>query len=475
MADFLRRATSLFSSEEPAKKSTVEPLDDPAKDKVVRHDELKKVPFGRTGWQVTEVCGGTMTWGSFNSEESEAWEQLDKMVELGVNFIDTAELYPVAFNYGKTTELWIGNWLKKRTAEGKVDRSELYLATKCNPMGIGGTVDPAAPHGFEEHILEASCKASLERLGCGSIDLYQLHFPTRDTPIFGCASFYPEGHNRPMKFVDMGPKTATPTPKDGGMAVFERQVKAVGNLLKKGLIKHWGLSNENSYGITMFCLAADKLGIQRPVSCQNDFSMMNRTYESDGWEAAYRFGVVGLPYGPLAGGVLTGKYFDGSKYAQDAANDGRPASECRMRKTPDFQPRYGMPMAMLASEAYVQLAESYGLTPTELALAWAKQRQCNTSVIIGTTTVKQVVECVEAFKIELPENLMRKVDHIHEQYRNPTMFYCEKPVCMEAPWLGADAWHAKMPFAPRGGIWPKIAVAGVAAAAVGTVACMGRK
>lgn len=409
--------------------------------KVVRRDALKKVTFGRTGWQVTEVCAGTMTWGSFNATEEEAFAQLDRIVELGVNFIDTAELYPVAFNYGKTTELWMGKWLKAR--KGKVDRDQLYITTKCNPMGIGAPDDgplkgESQPHGYEANVLEASCRASLERLGISSIDLYQLHWPTRDTPVFGCAQFYPDkGAHRPMGFVDMGPDTKTPTPADGGMAVFERQVKAVGRLLELGLIKHWGLSNENAYGITMMCLAADKLGVQRPVSCQNDFSLVNRTYECDTWEAAYRFGVVGLPYGPLAGGVLTGKYFDGTKWGDGGskADPTRPASESRMRgKTADFQPRYGMPAAMLAAEKYVALAEEYGLTPTELALAWAKQRPCNTSVIMGSTNVRQVEECVAAFKLELPDELMAKINVVHEEFRNPSMYYCSKDVCMEAPW-----------------------------------------
>ena len=375
--------------------------------KVKRHESISYVPFGRTGWEVSEVCGGTMTWGSFNDKEEMAWEQLDKMVALGVNFIDTAELYPVAFNYGQTTERWIGNWLRRRVAEGKVQRSSLYIATKINPMGIGATLEgrEKQAHGYDDEILEHSCRASLERLGCGAIDLYQLHWPSRDTPVFGCASFYPEGKNRPMKFVDMGEGTGTDM-ADGGMGVFERQVKAVGKLIKAGLIKHWGLSNENAYGITMFCLAADKLGVPRPVSCQNDFSMLNRTYESDAWEAAYRFGVVGLPYGALAGGVLSGKY-SSAKYAN--ADPERPLSQCRMRVQPDFQPRYGMPMAMLAMDKYVALAEEYGVTPTELALAWAKQRQCNASVIMGSTTVRQVEECVNAFKLELPDELMDKV------------------------------------------------------------------
>jgi len=439
---------------------------------VVRREALKKVPFGRTGWQVTEVCAGTMTWGSFNAKEEEAFEQLDKIVELGVNFIDTAELYPVAFNYGKTTELWIGNWLKAR--KGKVDRNQLYLATKCNPMGIGAPEDgplkgQTGAHGFEADILEASCRASLERMGISCIDLYQLHWPSRDTPVFGCAQFYPDkGAHRPMGFVDMGPETTTPTPADGGMAVFERQVKAVGRLIDLGLIKHWGLSNENAYGITMFCLAADKLGIQRPVSCQNDFSLVNRTYECDTWEAAYRFGVVGLPYGPLAGGVLSGKYFDGTKWGDGGskADPDRPASASRMRATPDFQPRYGMPAAMLAAEKYVQLAEEYGISPTELALAWAKQRPCNTSVIMGSTTVRQVEECVAAFKLELPDELMAKIDVVHEEFRNPTMYYCSKPVCMAAPWLGTAACPATKTWSARGKLSPAALVAGAAAVAV---------
>ena len=127
---------------------------------------------------------------------------------------------------------------------------------------------------------------------CEYIDLYQLHWPTRDTPIFGAATFAPKGKLRPMAAKDHIPAGQP------GYDVFERQVLAVKALLDKKLIRYWGLSNENAFGITMFCMAADKLGCPRPVSCQNDFSMLNRTYESDTWEAAYRFGVVRLPRRP---------------------------------------------------------------------------------------------------------------------------------------------------------------------------------
>jgi aryl-alcohol dehydrogenase-like predicted oxidoreductase len=153
---------------------------------VERRAELAKVKFGSSDMMVTEVCAGTMTWGSFNDKEEQAYDQLDKLIEMGVNFIDCAELYPVAFNYGKTTEIWIGNWLETRIRDGKIKREALYIATKCNPAGIGSPLE-AKPHGFDETNLVASCKASIERMKCEYIDLYQLHWPSRDTPVFGCA------------------------------------------------------------------------------------------------------------------------------------------------------------------------------------------------------------------------------------------------------------------------------------------------
>lgn len=322
---------------------------------------------------------------------------------------------------------------------------DIYLATKANPSRIGGFPEGEKRpdgycHSYEDDILEQSCRASIERMGCSYIDLYQLHWPTRDVPVFGCAYFYPEGHNRVPPVADTIPAGSP------GYDVFDRQVRSVKRLLDAGLIRHWGLSNENAFGITMFCTVADRLGVPRPVSCQNDFSMLNRTYEMDTWEAAYRFGVVGLPYGTLAGGVLTGKYSDGSKWSKAAAAD-RPISECRQRLRPEFQPRYGQPLAMLATEEYVALAEAHGLTPTELALAWARQRPCNASIITGTTTVQQMEECVAALKLELPAQVLTAVDALHEKHRHPTCFYHDKNVAMEAAWLG--------PSAPRHAMHPR--------------------
>ena len=372
---------------------------------------LRKVSLGRSGLEVTEACCGTMCWGSFNGEEAQAHAQMDRMVALGVNFFDTAELYPVAWDYGKTTEQWMGNWLADRTASGAIARKDLVIATKCNPNGVGGT---GKPHGFVGDALEASCRASIERLQCEYVDLYQLHWPTRDTPVFGCASFHPGRSHRAVQAFD-----------EGDVSVFEDQVRSIGRLLELGLIKHWGLSNENAYGVTMFCIAADKLGVPRPCCIQNDMSLNERSFEGDVAEACHHFGVVGLPYGVLSGGTLTGKYITG---------EATPRS--RQNLSPDFQPRYNGPLAVEATKAYAQLAEDWGITPTELAISWARDRWYNAGVITGTTSPKQVEECLEAFRLEtLPEELCEQIDAIHEQYRSPTTTLANKALLLAAPWV----------------------------------------
>lgn len=393
---------------------------------------MKYVRFGNTDMMVSECCAGTMTWGSFNDKEDQAWEQMDALWDAGVNFFDTAELYPVAFNYGKTTEIWMGNWLENRLAAGKLTRDKIFLATKVNPMGIGCPIDEYAgkPHGYDKEIVFASCKASIQRMKCEYIDLYQFHWPTRDVPIFGGAQFKLNGEDRPMGSFDTGK-----------VEDFERTVLSAKALIDEGLIKYWGLSNENSFGVTMICMMCDKLSCPRPVSLQNDFSLVDRVYENDPLEACYRFGLVGLPYGSLAGGVLTGKYHKGGAKYADKDGAERPLAECRMRKCPEFQPRYGFPTAMVAAERYIALAEKYDISPAELAIAWANSRWYNSAIIIGTTTVRQVNECVGAFKITLPECLMKAVDIIHEEFRSPVSFYANKATCMEAPWLEAPC-HA---------------------------------
>jgi len=364
-----------------------------------------------------------MMWGTFNKEESMAHEQLDALVDLGVNFIDTAELYPVPFEGRMWTEEWIGTWLEKAMKNGKVQREKFYIASKANPSSQGAPelAGRTKPYGLDETTLMASCRASIERMKCKYIDLYYLHWPTRNVPVFGCASFFPDKHRPPPSFDKGEPET------------FETQVKAIKSLFDAGLIKHWALSNENNYGVTMFCLTCDKLGVPRPVCVQNDYSLNNRTFDEDCYEACYRFGLVSCHYGLLGGGVLTGKYMRDSPYARKDSK--RALSECRHKAKPDFQSRYAFPLSMKAAERYVGLAEKYGMTPTELALAWANQRPHAGAVIIGTTTKRQVEECVGAFKIKaLPPALIAEIDAVHEEFRNPNQHLVDKELLSKAPW-----------------------------------------
>ena len=175
----------------------------------------------------------------------------------------------------------------------------------------------------------------------------------------------------------------------------------------------------------MFCIAADKLGVPRPCCIQNDMSLNERSFEGDVAEACHHFGVVGLPYGVLSGGTLTGKYLTG---------EATPRS--RQNLSPDFQPRYNGPLAVEATREYAKLAEAWGITATELAISWARDRWYNAGVITGTTSPKQVEECLEAFRLEtLPKELCDAIDAIHEQYRSPTTTLANKALLLAAPWV----------------------------------------
>ncbi|CAJ1413620.1 unnamed protein product, partial [Effrenium voratum] len=173
--------------------------------KIERLGSMPYAKFGSSDMMVSRVCAGTMMWGTFNKDEKMAHNQLDTLLRLGVNFIDTAEMYPTPCEGGKVTEQWIGNWLQKALADGKVQREKFYIATKANPSNLGAPDLPGRtkPHGLDAESLMASCKASIERLKCKYIDMYYLHWPTRNVPIFGCAAFYPD-KQRPMPSFDKG-------------------------------------------------------------------------------------------------------------------------------------------------------------------------------------------------------------------------------------------------------------------------------
>jgi len=360
---------------------------------------------------VTIACLGTMTWGEQNTE-AEAIEQLDWAVNHGgINFIDTAELYPVPpgpETCGRT-EYMIGRWL----AKGGPDlRKKIILASKVagfsgrgyivaerkKTLGIEVPADQSfVTHLSREQILEA-CDASLKRLQTDYLDLYQLHWPERYTPIFGSLK-YERASERPA----------------GDYASIEEQVLAMGELIKAGKIRYWGLSNENAFGVTKFVHACEQLGVPLPVSIQNDFAFVDRRFEQDGTAEAcspHNVGANGiglLAYGALAGGTLSGKYTDAAADTQAA----------RHSKFPDFQPRYHAARTRELAADFAAVANRHGIPPAQLALAWAASREYMASVIIGATSMSQLKENVAAFSMDIPKECEGELEALYLTYERP--------------------------------------------------------
>ena len=367
---------------------------------------LPRITLGNSTIEVTNVCLGTMTWGVQNTEE-EAFEQLDYAIKVrGVNFIDTAELYPVpsssALWVAGNTEKIIGKWIERN----KELRKELIVATK-----VAGFIEASdipkmrtEPAGKEkmstrldrESILSA-CDASLRRLKTDYIDVYQLHWPDRYIPLFGSCE-YDRRKERDGKFAPVA---------------FEETVLALKELLDAGKIKSYGLSNETSYGVCEFVRVADKLGVPRPVSIQNSFCLLHRSYETELAEtcAPSHHNISLLPWTPLAGGALSGKYLNGAK-----------PKKARFTEFPTFQDRYINEASQIATKKYAEIAEKAGVSLTAMSLAWCATRQYVGSTIIGATTMEQLKEDIDAFepgRVTLSEETLRAIDDVHMQCRDP--------------------------------------------------------
>ena len=365
---------------------------------------LPKVPLGNSGIDVTEVCLGTMTWGVQNSEH-EAHEQLDYAIKhRGVNFIDTAEMYPVPSSAPGwkpgVTEEFIGSWLEKNQSL----RSELIIATKIsgfNPNSeTGGNrfvpPKPAADCRLDSESIKMACDASLRRLKTQYIDLYQLHWPDRYVPGFG-NNVYDKNNERP------------------NTVPIEETVQALGELIKEGKIKHYGLSNETTFGVCEFVRVADELGVARPVSIQNSFCLLHRSFETELAEACapsnYNIGL--LPWTPLAGGALTGKYLHGK-----APSDGR------LVKYKNFMQRYLNSASQEATAEHEKIAKENNISLATLSLAWCKTRFYVASTIIGATNMAQLKENIDAFDgelVTLSEETLGKIDAVHFKCRDPCM------------------------------------------------------
>ncbi len=349
---------------------------------------MKLNPLGRSTLKVSEVCLGTMTWGEQNTLE-DGHAQLDYAVSCGINFIDTAEMYSVptrAETYG-ATETIIGAWFAKK---GRAFRDQVVLATKCagpprNPVDMAWVRGDLKP--FSKADIKRGVTNSLKRLQTDYIDLYQLHWPARNAPIFGGMFFDPKIER------DFVP--------------FEETLRALDDEIKAGRIRHIGLSNESPWGVMQSLQLSTQHGLPRPVSIQNAYHLVNRCFEHDLSEISYREQIGLLAYSPLAFGHLTGKYIGGTP------------ADSRLALFPQFGPRYKKPSVVDAVAAYVELAKARGLTPTQLALAFCQSRFFVSSTIIGATTLAQLKENIDAFATPLDADTLRAIDEIHQRYTNP--------------------------------------------------------
>ncbi|GKW50718.1 NADP(H)-dependent aldo-keto reductase [Halomonas sp. NCCP-2165] len=337
-------------------------------------------PLGDTGIEVSRLCLGTMTFGEQNSE-AEAHEQLDRAVAFGINFIDTAEMYPVpprAETQGRT-ETYIGNWLKARGS-----RDDVIIASKIAGPGMdylrgGSRLTRAQIH--------QAVETSLRRLQTDYLDLYQLHWPDRYTNFFGR-----------MGYEHKEEEVSTP---------LEESLSALQELVESGKVRAIGLSNETPWGLMQSLRLAERLGLPKVASIQNPYNLLNRTFEIGLAEIAHRENVGLLAYSPLAFGVLSGKYLDG-QWPPGA----------RLTLFERFQ-RYNSQSAMEATRAYVEIAREHDLDPAQMALAFVNSRSFLTSNIIGATTMEQLESNLASESLKLEPAVLEAIEAVHRRQPNP--------------------------------------------------------
>lgn len=335
-----------------------------------------------TSLDVSRLCLGTMTFGQQNTE-AEAHAQLDRALAAGINFIDTAEMYPVpgkAETQGRT-EAYIGNWLKRQP------RDKVILASKVAGPNRGIDWLRGGPQLNRAQIV-AACDASLKRLQTDYIDLYQIHWPARSVPMFGETYF-------------------DPTKEKADTPAIEEQLSVLGELVTAGKIRHIGISNETAWGVCEFSRLARDGKLPRAITIQNAFNLLNRIFEMGLAEACHREQIGLLAYSPLAFGLLSGKYLDNAQVPG------------RMTEFPQFGARYRKPEVANAIADYVQLARAHGLTPTQLALAWVVRRWYVASTIIGATSLAQLDENLTCLEVKITPELEAAVEAIHRKCPSP--------------------------------------------------------
>ena len=355
---------------------------------------MKTIQLGKSDLHVTPICLGTMTFGEQVSED-DAHAILDRALERGVNFLDTAEIYsiPTKAETFNVTEKIIGRWLAKRPGA----RQKMVLATKVAgpsrgmPWVRNGSADLTAAD------IEAACHDSLKRLQTDVIDLYQIHWPVRHVPMFGMTYF-------------------EPSKDDPALTPIHIQLEALGHLVKAGKVRAIGLSNETPYGVHEFVRIAEAYGLPRVATVQNPYCLVNRTVENGLDETMHRLGVSLLAYSPLAFGLLTGKYDESGTSGPLAPKDARIAKFESVRKQ-----RWGRATALDAARRYNALAREHGLSPTQMALAFCYTKWQVASTIIGVTTVAQLDEDLAAWGTTLAPDLLAAIDGIRRDITDPAI------------------------------------------------------
>ena len=335
-----------------------------------------------TNIKVSKICLGTMTWGNQNTE-AEGFSQMDYALERGVNFFDTAELYPVPATketQGQTSKI-IGNWLKKSN-----NRDKVILASKI--AGPGDYTAHIRTTGFGGTSIQEAIELELQRLQTDYIDLYQLHWPERHTNTFGVRDFKASSN-------------------DPWLDNFNEVLHELNNLVKAGKIRAYGLSNEKGWGTMRYAEEVRKDNLPKISTIQNAYSLLNRVFEGDLAEISLRENIGLLAYSPLAFGVLSGKYIKGNA-----------ADNARLNLFPRFA-RYSSAQSTEATKKYLDLANDIGISLTTLSLAFVNQRPFVTSNIIGATNLEQLEENINSIETKLSEDTLARINEIHAKIPNP--------------------------------------------------------
>ena len=344
---------------------------------------MKYNTLSDTDIKVSEICLGTMTFGEQNSEK-EGHGQMDFALDAGVNFFDTAELYAVpssAKNNGKTEEI-IGTWFAKSG-----NRDKVVLGTKV--AGPSGNLSYISENlGFSRARIVEAVEGSLKRLKTDYIDLYQLHWPERKTNMFGQRGF-PDAENDPWEnnFMDV--------------------IETMNLLIAEGKIRHWGLSNETPWGTMQYMQKSESMGLAKPISIQNPYSLLNRTYEVGMSEVSIRENIGLLAYSPLGFGLLSGKYHNATDDKFSRRNKYKQMS------------RYDSDQCYDATTQYLRIANDNDLKLSQMSLAFVNSRKFTASTIIGATNLMQLKENIDSSKLKLTRDIIDEINEVQANIPNP--------------------------------------------------------